>query len=198
MTKPCPNASPSHLASPLVRTAAFVVASAVFVGACDDDPTEPPDDLIFTSSLVFEREDGSTMDIGPDPFVAVWCGPWDSVVDTPSLHVVTNASGVTRGWSLDVVLADVTLGAPLSFPNVFLAGQPGGAALFVLDPPNELSTGVQDLGAGGSLTFQQLDCEGGNGIAFTVDAVLASEFGGGGSMRVFGAFSSEVGEVPPA
>ncbi|HEX8273276.1 MAG TPA: hypothetical protein VF615_11605 [Longimicrobiaceae bacterium] len=158
------------------------------VPACDGgDPSGPTE-----NTLVFQRANGTNIQFAGEPLV--WCGPWEeSSVPTRAVHVLGGdfrAGGPV--WKLDVVVADVQPGRPLTFPNSFIWDQPKGAALFVLDEPNEAST--QESESSGSITFSELDCDG--GVRFTIDAVLGSEFGGGPPIRVTGAFAAPVGDAP--
>jgi hypothetical protein len=97
-------------------------------------------------------------------------------------------------FQLRAVVGDVHIGQPIAFPNTFLWDQPKGADVFVLDPPNELSTRSSD--SSGSITFQELSCSPGGEVRFTVDAVIGSELGDAPSMAMRGGFRSRIGDAP--
>ena len=96
--------------------------------------------------------------------------------------------------SRKAVVADVTLGQPLTFPNLFIGDQPKDVDIFILDPPSELSTSALD--ASGSVTFHELPCAGATGVDFSIDAVLGSELHNEPSVRVTGTFGGPINEPP--
>lgn len=159
--------------------------------ACDgtDGPAGPA-----VNALVFERADGSRIQFAGEP--RVWCGAWEpGNVPDRAVHVL--AGDFRNGgpvWQLQAVVDDAQPGRPLTFPNSFVWDQPRGAAIFVLDEPNELSTQTGD--SDGSITFSELDCGSGGEVRFTIDATIGSEFGDGPPVRVTGSFAAPVGEAP--
>jgi hypothetical protein len=129
-----------------------------------------------------------------DSGLLVWCGPWDDEVDTPSLRIMFyGPEAVDPSWVLGAIIDDVTIGQPLSFPNSFVFDAPKDVAIFMVDPPNELST--QDDESSGSITFHQLDCDG--EVEFEIDAVIGSEFSDGSSVSVTGTFRATIGQPRP-
>ena len=176
----------------------LLLALILAVGACGSDrPTEPTSDV--QNTLVFTRSDGSRVEFSNQAQLFVWCGPWEhgGLIPTPSLHVwfgVPGASGA--GWYLSAVVADVTVGIPVSFPNSFIWDEPKNVNLFVLDPPNEVSTQIDDAGLGGQITFQLLQCGAGGEVQFSVNAVIGSEFSNGPSITVTGSLRAPVGQPP--
>lgn len=160
---------------------------AVMAFGCGSDPTGPQ----VQNDLVFEREDNTV--IAFSGTARVWCGPWEpGEVAAQSVHVlVGNAQG---GWKLMAVVDDITVGVPVTFPNTFIFDDPDGADLFILDPPNELSTQAED--SSGSITFTEIDCTAGGEVAFTIDAVIGSELGGQPTVSVTGSLSGGVGAAP--
>ena len=124
-------------------------------------------------------------------------GAWEEgLIPTASLQIFFGGPTASDPrWHLRAVMADVTIGEVLLFPNNFIWDQPKDVDIFIYDPPNELST--QDYQSGGSITFQQLQCGSGGGIRFSIDAVIGSEFGDGPSVAVSGTFQAPIG-VPKA
>jgi hypothetical protein len=98
------------------------------------------------------------------------------------------------GWQLSAVRNDVRTGQALAFPNTFVFSQPRNAHIFLLDPPNELSTA--EARASGSITFETLNCAGRGAVSFTIDAVLGSEFSNSPTVRVQGNFRAPIGQAP--
>jgi hypothetical protein len=161
--------------------------------ACSDEGPSGPGQI--QNTLLFTRADQSRVAFSSGSSVRAWCGPWEEgEIEVPSLQaIVLGSSAADPYWHLRAVVADVTLGQPLTFPNNFVFDQPEDVDIFVLDPPNELST--QDDRSSGSVTFQELRCTGGS-VRFSIDAVIGSEFGNGPSVRVTGSFSAPIGQPP--
>ena len=176
-----------------LTTSGRMLAGAILgwaVVACGDSTgvDRGPD---VQNALVFEREDGTRITFPATTYI--WCGPWEpGVVPTTAVHV--HVGGAESGWSLRAVLADVTVGQPLTFPNTFIWDQPRRADMFILDPPNELST--QEDESSGQVTFQELRCTTGTQVRFTVNATVGSELAGSPTMRVTGSFSGRIGTSP--
>ena len=177
----------------------LLTAAALLLFACGDRATEivqPPPPV--QNELVFTRADGSRISFASGASLFVWCGPWEEgLIPTPSLQILLYgpASG-DPGWSLRAVVADVRPGEPVRFPNEFVWDHPRGVDVFVLDPPNELTTNLGD--AAGSITFEQLKCGGGGTVQFSIDAVLSSEFSDGTPVAVKGRFRAPIGPAPAA
>lgn len=53
-----------------------------------------------------------------------------------------------------------------------------------------------DVGSGATITFQEVSCQRGGTVRFSIDAVVGSEFGDGPTMRVTGSFRGTVGDRP--
>jgi hypothetical protein len=161
-----------------------IVYCVLVLSACEGSGPSGP---VFTSAnnITITRAGGGGISFAPN--VWAWCGPWeDGVVVEPTAHVLVG-SAASR-WELRVVQRDVVLGRPMSFPNAFIWDQPRGADMFVHDPPNELSTQGEE--STGAVIMDRLDCKPGGGISFTIDAVIASEFGDGPPVTVTGDFTS--------
>ncbi|MBI4410713.1 MAG: hypothetical protein HY561_13465 [Gemmatimonadetes bacterium] len=168
----------------------LLLLAALF--ACgDEDATEP--DSTPENTIVFQRADGTRINMAANALA--WCAAWETgVVPTPAAHVGGGAGVAGQpGWKLQAVVADVRLGEKLTFPNTFIFDQPKRADLFIVDPPNELST--QDGRSSGHIVFQQLSCP--NGVVeFSIDAVVGSEFGDGPSVSVKGTFRASLSQPP--
>ena len=173
----------------LLRKIVALAAGVLVLGGCGDDPVGSAD---AQNNLVFTRQDGSRADLGNR--FNVWCDAWEpGEVAAPTVWVLARGEGES-GWILKGVRADVGGGQPVTFPLDFPFDQPRGAQFFVNDGENELSSSEPE--SSGSLTFQEVSCERGGTVRFTVDAVLGSEFGNGPSMRVAGSFQGTVGPRP--
>jgi len=182
----------------VVRTLVAVVVCLGAFGCSEDKLPTSTNPGSIVNNLVFERPDGSTVPFGPEAFL--WLGAWeDGAVPVQSLHITVGTlapgSGPARYWSLRAVLADVTVGVPLNFPNSFTWDQPKEVELFVLDSPNELSTA--DDGSFGSIVFSQLPTVADGHVEFTVDTVIGSELAGGQPLHVGGTFRGPVSGQPP-
>lgn len=176
-----------------IRFAAIAATAALPLACGDGDPSGPGS---VQNDLVFTRADQSRIAFSSGALLFVWCGAWEEgVVATPSLQVLFG--GPTAGdphWHLRAVVADVTLGEPLPFPNSFIWDQPKDADLFVGDPPNELSTSEGQ--SSGSITFHQLQCGSGGEVRFSIDAEVGSELFGAPSVAVTGTFRAPIGQPP--
>ncbi len=150
-----------------------------------------------TNALVFTRDDGSTINF-PGGQAWVWCAPYDEGnVSAPALHIVFFKAGAPIGWLLQVVLADLETGTPLTFPNIWTWPNPKGATFFVLDSPNEASSG--EIDSAGEIVFAETGCQEGDTVTFVAnDVVLGSEFGDGTPVFVSGTFSATVTGKPVA
>jgi hypothetical protein len=167
-----------------------IFGCVVMLCACESSGPSAP---AFTSAnnITITRADGGRISFAPN--VWAWCGAWeDGVVVEPTAHVLVG-SAASR-WEFRVVQRDVVLGRTMSFPNTFIWDQPRGADMFVHDPPNELST--QGDESSGAVIIDRLDCRPGGGISFTIDAVVASEFGNGPPVTVTGNFTSPLTRRP--
>ena len=136
--------------------------------------------------LTFERPDGSTVRFAGPP--RVWCGPWEPDVANRSVHV--RLRNEKRVWDLSAVRRDVELGQPIEFPNGFVWNKPHGALLFAAYSRNEASTAEEE--SSGSMTFSGVSCRRDGVVAFSIDAVLGSEFIDGDLVKVTGTFSGRM------
>jgi len=162
--------------------------------------TLPPPGLAPASvqnNLVFRRQDGSTIQFPPETRSWIWCGPWEAGPSgRPSLHILTADPSGPPYWRLDAVLADVTLGEPLLFPNDFIYTDAHGVPIFVWDPPNELATWSYE--SAGSIVFQLLGCGPSEEVQFSINATIGSEFFNGPPITVQGDYRGTVSGPPVA
>ncbi|MBM3316801.1 MAG: hypothetical protein FJY75_03010 [Candidatus Eisenbacteria bacterium] len=165
------------------------------IGCGDDEPSRPDNEQ---PSLLFTREDSSTIQFPASARTWVWCGPWEEgEVPTPTLHILflSLVDVGAPGWELRAVYDDSSPGDTLRFPNYYTWDQPDSAHIFLRDPPNELATDQED--AGGWIVFRQVPCPGGQEVEFDIDAVLGSELGGMPTVAVRGRFRHAVTQPPP-
>jgi len=171
------------------RIWAPVMALVFMLAGCgDDDTVNPPGGT--NNSLVFTREDASEVEFPAAAKAYVWCGPWENDVPVFSLHVWFGSPGDPVGWELQGVVGDIEIGDTLRFPNSFIWNQPDGVLLFLLDPPNELATSMEE--SGGFMVFHRLPCSSGSTVDFSIDAVMGSEFGDMPPVTVRGRFTAQV------
>ena len=176
-----------------MRTATVLLALGCLAPAAGCEGDDPTRVVPVENSLAFERADGSRIQFTGQP--QVWCGPWEEgEVPARTLHVRVGGFGGEARWELRAVVDDVQPGQPLAFPNTFIWNQPEGVEIFVLDEPNELSTGSDR--SSGSIAFSELECGEGGEVSFTIDAVLGSEFGDGPPVSVEGSFRAPVSGGP--
>ena len=142
------------------------------------------------AGLVFKRADGSAIRFAGTP--RVWCGPWETDVARPSVHVAVGS--VKHRWHLSAVRRDLTIGRRIRFPNDFVWNRPRGALLFVADGANEASTAEEE--SSGSMEFSRLTCRRGGVVAFSIQGSLGSEYSDGESVRVSGTYRGRVSARP--
>ncbi len=142
------------------------------------------------AGLVFKRADGSAIRFTGTP--RVWCGPWETDVAHPSVHVAVGS--VKHRWHLSAVRRDLTIGRRIGFPNDFVWNRPRGALLFVADGANEASTAEEE--SSGSMEFSRLTCRRGGVVALSIQGRVGSEYSDGESVRVSGTYRGRVSARP--
>lgn len=140
--------------------------------------------------LAFTRPNGSEIRFGGTP--RAWCGPWDSEVARPSVHVELRSA--RRGWELSAVRRDLRIGRPIEFPNEFVFARPQGAQVFVYDSSIEASTAEEE--SSGAMEFSRLSCNRGGVVAFSIEATLGSEFFDGALVGVSGSYRGHISKAP--
>lgn len=181
-----------------LRTGLALAAVLVGVSCTSNTPSGPG---TIQNALLFTRSsDQSVLAFSNAALLYVWCGEWEEgAIPAQSLHIAFGGpDAADPTWSLRAVVADVSVGVPLTFPNTFIFDQPKNVDFFVNDsldnPKNECST--QDIRSSGSITFQQLQCLTGGVVQFSINAEIGSEFGNGPSVNVVGTFQAIVGQPP--
>lgn len=171
------------------------MASFLILPGCGGEKSLNPWDE-REDQLIFTREDGSRVNFPISAQAYVWCGPWETgSVPEPSLHVWFGSAAGLSGWMLKAVVSDIEPGDTMRFPNDFIWNEPDSVHMFLLDPPNELATDMED--SGGFIVFHSLPCPDGMIVDFSIDAVLGSEIGGMPPVAVRGRFKSEItGPLP--
>ena len=154
-----------------------------------------------SEALVFERADGSTIEMPGRPLV--WCGPWNDSIPDHALHVAA-IGGVERHpgekwctyWHLWAIPDQIDGQVAVGFPGNYTYDDPSGVVVFVGDSKtkNESSSTGQD--SSGQIVFAEASCEVGAPIEFTIDAVIDSEFSDGEVITAKGTFRGVV-EPPP-
>jgi hypothetical protein len=147
------------------------------------------------STLVFHRADGSRIAFAGRLYA--WCGPWESDVKVPSVHVWL-VPPRRRGayWMLSGVLKDVRRQPRVRFPIGFVWNRPKGAELFVYDKPTRNEASSETEHAKGVVTFSRVSCRLGDEVVISARGALGSEFGDGTPVRVSGTFRGTVGKPP--
>ena len=135
--------------------------------------------------LTWTRPDGTTATFRPE--VRAWCGPWDSGVPVPSIHVLVGR-GVRPRWELHAVLADVRRRHVVRLPHSFVFDHPTGAQLFAVDGRNELNSDTDE--SRGRIRFLRASCGRRLRIAFRIAGRVGSEFSDGDPIAVRGSFSA--------
>lgn len=182
----------------LLRKSAALAASLLLLttaAACDDVTGSGGD---VDSNLVFTREDGTRLRFD-DEDISVWCGDWEEgEVPVRTVWILGGNLGSGDGsfFQIRAVTADVNRNQPLSFPNSYNWNDPDGADVFIYDAEDDNDLSTQESDSRGSITFQELSCERGGEVRFTIDADVGSELGGAPSVEVTGSFSGRVGSRP--
>lgn len=149
------------------------------------------------NNLVFRRQSGETITFPANAKTFAWCGPYEEdKAPTLTFHVITYDTTRTDRtyWRLWAIPADVVIGQPQFFPNHWQWPNPDSVEIFVYDPQNEAATDTEE--SGGSIVFQQLDCDEGGGVEFTIDTQIGSEFGDGPWISVQGSFRATLTGSP--
>jgi hypothetical protein len=166
-----------------MKRLAIALAASLAASGATAAPAASPD-LRISNSVVLTRPDGSA--IAVKQTFRVWCGPWESDVRKPSIHVQAGSrSGL---WQLTAVVADVRRHPVVRFPHSFVFDKPTGGQLFAAHDRNEASSAEEE--SSGRITLSKVQCGKRLDIRFKVDAVLGSEFSDGTPVTMRGSFSA--------
>ena len=189
---------PRHSLTPRLVRASVLVATAalVVVAACkrEHKPNAPiPAETVIADSLVFTRAGSATpVPMGATPLVC--CGLYDpSFVNERAMRIVFYDPALQKpGWQILVLIDRAQAGATTTLPTVVVApSKVEKVSMFVADTPtgNELASDTQE--STGTITVHSFSCDASAiRIYFSVDATLGSEFAGGATMDVHGAFEA--------
>jgi hypothetical protein len=172
----------------------FLLAAAPLSIACgrDDRPNAPgpPVPTVIVDSLVFTRADSTVVTMGATPLVC--CGLYDpSFVNERAMRIVLyDPANQNPGWQILILIDRAQAGATTTLPTMVVPpSKVPYVSMFVADVGNDPSSDTQD--SSGTITVHSLQCSStAIQIDLSVDATLGSEFGGGPTMRVQGAFQA--------
>jgi hypothetical protein len=150
-------------------------------------------ETVIADSLVFTRAGSSTLvSMGTTPLVC--CGLYDpSFVNERAMRVVFyDPANLKPGWQILILTDRALAGATTTLPTVVVApNKVEKVSMFVADlaTGNELASDTNN--SAGTITVHSFSCDASAiRIYFSVDATLGSEFAGGATMDVHGAFEA--------
>jgi hypothetical protein len=169
---------------------AVLATSVTLLLACsDDNPTKPVATMI-ADSLTFISGGVPIDSMGTTPLVC--CGLYDpGFVNERAMRIVFyDPANQKPGWQILVLVDRAQAGAMTTLPT--LVEPPSkipAVSMFAATLGDELSSSAEE--SAGTITVHSFSCDASKiQIHFSVDATLASEFGGGGTMDVTGAFQA--------
>jgi Kelch motif len=149
------------------------------------------------TGLTFRRTNGSRIEFAGR--VHVWCGAWNTDVDTRTLHVAVlrrAGPGFARPyWWVFAVAKDVERARSIRFPAQPREGDPRGVGMFVYDTRTGNEASSEEEESRGAISFAPTACAVDAPVRFTVAATLGSETGGK-PIRVAGTFRGVVSSRP--
>ena len=159
-------------------------------------PPPVPYETAIADSLVFTRA-GSGTGLSMGESTLVCCGLYDpGFVNERAMRIVFYDPALSKpGWDFVVLLDRAQAGAVINLPTVVVPpSKVPAVSMFVADLGNDLNS--DDNNSTGTITVHSFSCDGrGMQLYFSVDATLGSEFAGGATMDVHGAFRAT---FPPA
>jgi len=164
----------------------------LFLGCgSDDHPTSPkPVGTVIADSLVFTRAGGAVVSMGTTPLTC--CGLYDpGFVNERAMRIVFyDAANSKPGWQILVLIDRAAQGVVATLPTTTVPpSKVPHVSMFVADLGNELSSDSGE--SSGTITVHSFSCDAASmKIHFRVDATLGSEFAGGPTMDVHGAFEA--------
>jgi hypothetical protein len=172
----------------------LVLLAAALSIACDKDhgpnAIGPVPPTVITDSLAFTRADSTNVTMGATSLVC--CGLYDpSFVNEQAMRIVMyDPANQKPGWQILILIDRAQAGAVTTLPTTVVPpSKVPYVSMFVADLGNELSSDTQE--SSGTITVHSFRCTPTTiQIDFSLDAILGSEFGGGPSMGVKGAFQA--------
>lgn len=174
----------------------------ILVAGCgeDDSPagTGSGGDNLVRNNLSFMRQEGTSLAMGID--YAICCGTWEEgYIDRNTLKIFfydpllwSDPESADSFWKLFILVDELTLGSPYSFPTDF----DGPVKVFLGDAVtgNELSGDADD--AAGTITINSLHCGPPLRVSLTIDATIGSEFHLAPTVHVVGSFNAMIYSNP--
>jgi len=176
---------------PNLRACGAILAIAVtFLLACSEDHTTKPVATVIADSLVFISGGVAIDSMGTTPVVC--CGLYDpGFVNERAMRIVFyDPADRKPGWQILVLVDRAQPGATTTLPTTVVPpSKIPAVSMFTATQGDELSSDAE--GSAGTITVHSFSCDATKiQIDFSVDATLASEFGGGGTMDVTGSFQA--------
>jgi hypothetical protein len=170
------------------------VFCCLLAAACGKDkPTSPVPNTgtnSISNSVRFTRQDSSVIAMGQA--YAVCCATWEpGYVDKMAFKVLFYDSlGVQGGWKLFLLSEEAKQDTTYVLPTS-AAGQ-SHVSMFIFDVETGNETNSDQSSSSGTITLHSFSCGPPASIDATIDAVLASELGGGAPIRVQGRLTGTV------
>jgi len=177
--------------APFLRTSASILAIATtFLLACSDDNPTKPVATVIADSLTFISGGVPIDSMGTTPLVC--CGLYDpGFVNERAMRIVFyDPANQKPGWQILVLIDRAQPGATTTLPTTVVPpSKIAAVSMFAATLSNEFSSDVEE--SAGTITVHSFSCDASKiQIHFSVDATLGSEFGGGGTLDVTGAFQA--------
>ena len=169
---------------------AVLATSLTLLLACSDDSPTQPVATVIADSLTFISGGVPIDSMGTTPLVC--CGLYDpGFVNERAMRIVFyDPANQKPGWQILVLIDQAEAGTTTTLPTTPMApSRIPAVSMFAATLGDELSSDAE--GSAGTITVHSFSCDASTiQIHFSVDATLASESGGGGTMDVTGAFQA--------
>jgi len=169
---------------------AVLATSLTLLLACSDDSPTQPVATVIADSLTFISGGVPIDSMGTTPLVC--CGLYDpGFVNERAMRIVFyDPANQKPGWQILVLIDQAEAGTTTTLPTTPMApSRIPAVSMFAATLGDELSSDAE--GSAGTITVHSFSCDASTiQIHFSVDATLASEPGGGGTMDVTGAFQA--------